>query len=99
MAFDRGYTDYAWFMSLTVQGVYFVPRLKENADYGVVEKREIPQRRGVLPDEVVYFYKLEQENKRTFFRRIEFYDEEHDCVLVFLTNHLEAPLSYAPSRR
>jgi hypothetical protein len=27
---------------------------RENADYGVVEKREIPQRRGVLRDEVVF---------------------------------------------
>ncbi len=55
LAFDRGYTDYEWFMSLTEQGVYFVTRLKENADYGVVEKREIPQRRGVLRDERVFF--------------------------------------------
>jgi hypothetical protein len=58
LVFDRGYTDYEWFMSLTGQGVYFVTRLKENADYGVVEKREVPQRRGVLRDEVVFFYKL-----------------------------------------
>ena len=94
LAFDRGYTDYQWFMSLTEQGVYFVTRLKENADYGVVENREIPQRRGVLRDEVVFFYKLEQENKKTFFRRIEFYDEEHDRVLVFLTNHLEIELFF-----
>jgi hypothetical protein len=89
LAFDRGYTDYAWFMSLTEQGVYFVTRLKENADYDVVEKREIPQRRGVLRDEVVFFYKLAQASKESFFRRIEFYDEERDRVLVFLTNHLE----------
>ena len=89
LAFDRGYTDYEWFMSLTEQGVYFVTRLKENADYGVVEKREIPQRRGVLRDEVVFFYKLAQASEEAFFRRIEFYDEERDRVLVFLTNHLE----------
>jgi hypothetical protein len=88
LAFDRGYTDYEWFMSLTEQGVYFVTRLKENADYDVVEKREIPQRRGVLRDEVVFFYKLARASKEAFFRRIEFYDEEHDRVLVFLTNHL-----------
>jgi hypothetical protein len=37
LIFDRGYTDYQWFTSLTQQGVYFVTRLKENADYGVVE--------------------------------------------------------------
>jgi hypothetical protein len=89
LVFDRGYTDYEWFMSLTEQGVYFVTRLKENADYGVVEKREVPQRRGVLRDEVVFFYKLAQASKEAFFRRIEFYDEERDRVLVFLTNHLE----------
>jgi hypothetical protein len=89
LVFDRGYTDYEWFKSLTEQGVYFVTRLKENADYGVVEKREVPQRRGVLRDEVVFFYKLAQASKEAFFRRIEFYDEERDRVLVFLTNHLE----------
>ena len=89
LIFDRGYTDYQWFTSLTQQGVYFVTRLKENADYGVVEKREVPQGRDVLRDEVVFFYKLEQESKEVFYRRIEFYDAEHDRVLVFVTNHLE----------
>jgi len=89
LVFDRGYTDYEWFTNLTKQAVYFVTRLKENADYGVLEKREVPQRRGVLRDEVVFFYKLAQAGKDAYFRRIEFYDEERDRVLVFLTNHLE----------
>ena len=89
LVFDRGYTDYQWFTNLTQQAVYFVTRLKENADYGVLEKREIPQRRGVLRDEVVFFYKLAQAGKDAYFRRIEFYDEQRDRVLVFLTNHLE----------
>src|SRR5260370_3058514 len=89
LVFDRGYTDYEWFTNLTAQGVYFVTRLKENADYGVVEKREVPQRRDVLRDEVVFFYKLAQAGRDAFFRRIEFYDEERDRLLVFLTNHRE----------
>jgi hypothetical protein len=89
LIFDRGYTDYQWFTSLTQQGVYFVTRLKENADYGVVEKREVPKGRDVRRDEVVFFYKLEQENQGIFYRRIEFYDQQHDRVLVFVTNHLE----------
>ena len=67
-------TDYQWFTSLTQQGVYFVTRLKENADYGVVEKREVPSGRDVLRDEVVFFYKLEQQSKEAFYRRIEFYE-------------------------
>jgi IS4 transposase len=89
LIFDRGYTDYQWFTSLTQQGVYFVTRLKENADYGVVEKREVSQGRSVLRDEVIFFYKLAQENQEVFYRRIEFYDQEHDRVLVFVTNHPE----------
>src|ERR1700739_2706375 len=89
LVFDRGYTDYTWFTNLTKQEVYFVTRLKENADYSVVEKRDVPQRPGVLRDEVVFFYKLAQGNQEVFFRRIQFYDQEHDRVLVFLTNHME----------
>jgi hypothetical protein len=74
---------------LIQQGVYFVTRLKENADYGVVEKLAVPQRPGVLRDQVIFFYKLAQAGIDAHFRRIEFYDEEQDRVLVFLTNHLD----------
>src|SRR5207253_4395486 len=36
---DRGYTDYAWFTSLDTDGVYFVTRMKDNADYRSEERR------------------------------------------------------------
>ena len=88
LVFDRGYTDYEWFVNLIQQGVYFVTRLKENADYGVVEELAIPQRRGVRCDQVIFFYKLGQAGIDAYFRRIEFYDEENDRVLVFLTSHM-----------
>ena len=42
MVSDRGYIDYDWFVALTADGVYLVTRLKENADYGVVERRPVP---------------------------------------------------------
>jgi hypothetical protein len=88
LVFDRGYTDYLWFVNLLRQGVHFVTRLKENADYGVVEELAIPQRRGVRRDQVIFFYQLAQAGINAYFRRIEFYDEENDRVLVFLTSHL-----------
>lgn len=88
LVIDRGYTDYQWFVKLTQGKVHFVTRMKENADYGVVEKRELPNRRGVLRDEVIFFFKLVAEGVDCFFRRIEFYDEEQERVLVFLTNNL-----------
>jgi hypothetical protein len=55
-------------VSLSEQGVWFVTRLKENADKGVVEKRAVPQPRGVLLDEVVFFHKLARANMEAFFQ-------------------------------
>ena len=39
LVFDKGYTDFAWFADLTAAGMYFVTRLKRNADYTVIERR------------------------------------------------------------
>lgn len=88
LVFDRGYPDYMWFRRLTRQQVYFVTRLKDNADYGVVEERELPRRKGVLRDQVIFFYQLGHEGKECFFRRVEFWDEQQDRLLVFLTNQM-----------
>jgi hypothetical protein len=88
LAIDRGYTDYGWYAELTREGVYFVTRLKDNADYEVVEERELPQRKGLLRDQVIFFYQLAKAGVECFFRRIEYRDEESGQVLVFLTNHM-----------
>jgi Transposase DDE domain/Domain of unknown function (DUF4372) len=88
LAIDRGYTDYEWFARLSEEHVYFVTRLKDNADYTVVEECDIPQRKGVRRDQVIFFYKLAQAGVDCFFRRVEYYDEKTDAMLVFLTNHL-----------
>ena len=40
VAFDKGYIDYAWFASLTEQGVSFVARLRPNAVYHVTQRHE-----------------------------------------------------------
>ncbi|HVH85737.1 MAG TPA: IS4 family transposase [Terriglobales bacterium] len=88
LVIDRGYTDYEWFARLSEESVHFVTRLKDNADYGVVEEREIPHRKGLLRDQVIFFYKLAGAGGNCFFRRIEYLDEEHEQLLVFLTNHM-----------
>jgi hypothetical protein len=88
LVMDRGYTDYGWFADLTQQGVFFVTRLKDNADYIVLQNRELPQRKGLLRDQVICFYQQARDGQEAYFRRIEFYDEERDRVLVFVTNHM-----------
>ena len=88
LVMDRGYNDYTWFADLNRQGVYFVTRMKDNADYIVVEDRELPRRKGLLRDQVICLYQQARDGQECYFRRVEFYDEEQDRVLVFLTNHL-----------
>jgi hypothetical protein len=46
LVMDRGYNDYDWFAELTDQGVFFVTRMKVNADYEVVGRRK-PQKKAM----------------------------------------------------
>jgi Transposase DDE domain/Domain of unknown function (DUF4372) len=88
VVFDRGFTDYAWFSALDADGVYFVTRMKDNADYGVLERRPVPARGCAQRDEIIFLYKLARGDGRDLFlRRIEFWDEAQGRMLVFLTNH------------
>lgn len=88
LVFDRGYTDYAWFSALHADGVYFVTRMKDNADYEVVERRAVPEHGPVQSDEIIFLYKLAREGKPDLFlRRIAVWDQTQQRTLVFLTNH------------
>jgi hypothetical protein len=85
---DRGFTDYDGFASLDADGVWFVTRLKDNADYGVLERRPVPERGPVQRDEIIFLYKLARQSGRDrFLRRIAVWDETQQRTLVFLTNH------------
>ena len=86
---DRGYNDYDWFAELTDQEVFFVTRMKDNAIYDVVERREVPDKGHVRSDEVIFFPSMAANGKEYFFRRVEVSDEEQQRTLVFLTNHLK----------
>lgn len=88
LVFDRGYTDYDWWLWLTRQKVFFVTRLKDKADYEVVEKRPVPEKGNVRKDEVVYLYKLAAEDKECFLRRVEVWVEDQQETMVFVTNNL-----------
>ena len=83
VVFDRGYTDYDWFQQLHGQGVYFVTRMKDNADYGVLERRPVPERGPVQRDEIIFLYKVAREGGRDLFlRRIEVWDEVQQRTLA-----------------
>jgi hypothetical protein len=89
LVFDRGYTEYEWFIELSRQKVFFVTRLKKNASYEVVEGREAPRGSPVVRDEVIYFPSHAEASRECFFRRVEVEDPDNGERLVFLTNHLK----------
>jgi hypothetical protein len=85
---DRGYQDFAWWLELSRQKVFFVTRLKDNAEYGVVEQRAADRERGILLDEVVLLTKIQEAGPVARMRRIEVWIEEKQESMVFFTNHL-----------
>jgi len=87
---DRGYNDYKLFGHWTSQGVYFVTRMKDNAQYKVIKKNKVPKNRHILKDEIIELSGVGAYEKCSYsLRRIEFYNAEKQEVLVFLTNHLK----------
>jgi hypothetical protein len=85
---DRGYQDFAWWLELSRQKVFFVTRLKDNAEYGVVEQRAADCQRGILLDEVVLLTKIQEAGPVARMRRIEVWIEQKQESMVFFTNHL-----------
>lgn len=88
LVFDRGYTDYDWFAQLTEQKVFFVTRLKSNADFIVVEDQPVVEGKGIVSDQIICMTQQAADNDAApWLRRIEFFDEEQQRTLVFLTNN------------
>ena len=88
LVFDKGYTDFAWFADLTAAGIFFVTRLKRNADYTVIERHTPPQDRGVVCDQIIRFRgPVTRRRYPGRLRRVVVRTPEGDR-LEFLTNHL-----------
>jgi hypothetical protein len=90
IAMDRAYNDYKLYAQWTENGIYFVTRLKDNADYMLQEVREVPQNRNILADELIMFDGYySKKNYPCPLRRIVVWDDENERDIVLLTNHLE----------
>lgn len=87
---DRGYVDYALFGRWTSQGVYFVTRLKDNADYEVIDQRPVPMHSRILADQTIRLTSAKAAMSCPDpLRRIAVWDEKNQRELVLLTNHLD----------
>ena len=89
LVFDRGYSDYDWWLNLTRAGVNYVTRLKDSALYGVVESRLVPENSNVMRDEVMVLVSQQEVGPEARLRRIEVWVEEKNESMVFVTNNLK----------
>jgi Domain of unknown function (DUF4372)/Transposase DDE domain len=85
---DRGYNDYRLFGNWTDADVFFVTRMKDNAQFEVVEERKPPQNRTIVRDQTIRLTGAGALEKCPhLLRRIEAIREDTGDILVFLTNH------------
>lgn len=87
---DRAYVDYQWLYNLDSSGVFFVTRLKTNADIEVVQNYLTNERHEhILSDqdiELTGFYSAKKYPKAL--RIVKVFDTENDQELILLTNNL-----------
>ena len=70
--------------------MYFVTRLKENADYLVLDELEVPKNRNILPDQLILLTGYYTQRKYLHLvRRVVAWDKENQRKIVLLTNHLD----------
>jgi len=86
--FDKGYTDFAWYKSLDDKGVFFVTRLKRNARYDVIERKDVSHLKNIYSDHILklkgFYSKQKYPDK---LRRIRSKDPETGKIITILTNN------------
>lgn len=88
ITFDKGYVDYVQYERLSQARITYVTKLKKNARYDGLEEIDIPDEAdfGIIKDELIVLRKGDLEHRC---RRIAYWDESKEKLIVFLSNNLE----------
>ena len=90
LVFDKGYMDYKWHNQLTTQGIFWVSRLRGNAKYRVVSRRQIDKSSGVTSDQTIEYTSVRSsKNNLRAVRKVGFRDPETGKHYTFITNHFD----------
>lgn len=90
VVFDRGYNDYNLFTEWTRSGVFFVTRLKRNANANVLKQRPVPKGGNVLRDEIIRLREFEAGRPDLEdLRCVTVWLEDKQEELVLLTNNFQ----------
>jgi len=83
VVFDRGFTDYGYFSALNRQKVWFVTRLKKNAQYRIIRKNET-KNKNIKSD---YEIKIPKYSENETLRKIVAIDPDTGKKITLLTNN------------
>lgn len=91
ICFDKGYVDYEQYEVFTQKKIWYVTRLKDNAQYQAKQEFDIPDdaHPGVLKDEEIELSYGKNKIFKHKARRIVFWDDENGRVFEFLTNNFD----------
>ncbi len=90
VVFDKGYTDYHYYATLTAKANFFVTRQRENAVYERIEEFPIPDNAPdeLLKDEHIHIVK---DDIKLCLRRIAWWDTKRSKCFEFITNNFDVP--------
>jgi hypothetical protein len=92
LVMDRGYEDHRWWERLSLDGVFFVTRIKDSTVYGVIDRRPKPAD-PILRDEVIVLNQKKGMKGPLRLRRIEVWIEEKQSTIALLTNNFKLAAS------
>ena len=88
--FDKAYTDFKWLKILDNTGVFFVTRLKRNADYSVATRSDVSRMENIYSDHIIKlkgFYSRQKFPDKL--RRIRSKDPGTGKIITLLTNNFK----------
>ena len=87
---DRGYNDYDWYNQLTEKGIFFVTRLKANAQYRVINRQPVLKNKGLTSDQTIRLTSIQAARKCPGqLRRVGYRDITTGKHYIFLTNNFK----------
>lgn len=88
---DKAYIDFVALYKIHEAGAFFVTRAKVSMDYSVLERNfNIDETTGLRTDEIIQLngYQTSKHYPEKL-RLVEYYDDEKEVLLVFITNNFE----------
>ena len=86
---DRGYTDYRLFGNWCADKVFFVTRMKDGADFEIVEHREPKGDNIIMDNTIILTGPKSRKDCPYILRHVVVHDPKKDEDFVILTNHLD----------